>query len=188
MKTIRFSGVPSSHSFQVGHPFPAHARGFFYLHNPLEQASIASSIRFRCTSSDNPSEFSHGKDLVRPNGLVWEYPLTMVLSETSPATCIRDYLLHAQIISDEQVARWQSVVNQSAHIMRDHQGPRVLRRLNQPFPIKFQYRQTYINAVTRDFAGKAVIPYSFVDHRFKLVRQVYTGSQVLNPSCFGFAS
>jgi hypothetical protein len=143
-------------------PFPDHARGFLYLHNPFNQPSIASSIRLRCLPSNNPSEFDQGKDLARPGGLPWELGLPRVL--TVGPSCIRDYLLHAEVMTNEQMTRWRHVVKQSGRTIRHLADPHTLHRLDQPFPINF-HQHYRIRIATKEFVGSMFRRPVFQDYR-----------------------
>jgi hypothetical protein len=162
--SIHFVGMPPplrTHLLFWGryNCFPDHARGFLYLHNPFNQPSIASSIRLRCSHSNDPAAFNQGKDLADPKGMPWDLGLPRIL--TMRTSCIRDYLLHARIITNEQMTHWRHIVEQSGRTSR-HAGDRnIIHRLDQPFRVKFHKRHE-MRVATRDFVG--------LTHRFPVYR------------------
>jgi hypothetical protein len=120
MRTISFGGmshVPAVEGGGViakttqlyfgprGRKFPDHARGFLYLHQDLNEP-LKSSIRLRCTQSTDPATFDQGKDLIRRAGQPWAVPMSTILHSRS--AYIRNYLLHAGILTDQQIIRWKS--------------------------------------------------------------------------------
>jgi hypothetical protein len=88
-----------------GFRFPDHARGFLYLHQQLNEP-MESSIRLRCTQSNDPATFDQGKDLIRYAGQPWNISMSTILHSRS--SYIRDYFLHAGILTNHQIVRWQS--------------------------------------------------------------------------------
>ncbi|KAF8968796.1 hypothetical protein BDZ97DRAFT_1755085 [Flammula alnicola] len=75
-------------------PWPEDAMGFLYYHNPPNRPRIAGELRFRATSSDDPSTFATAKDFCLPSGQVWTRPLFSVA--TQPAT----YPLYQRLLQD----------------------------------------------------------------------------------------
>ena len=143
-------------------PFPAHAQGFFYYHVPAN-SPLASSIRFRCTSSNDPATFSDGQDLLSRNGLPWERSLRSILTTRIPY--LRDQFLKTGLVTEDQVTRIRRIFGQELappHI--------VLHQLDQPFPLKFHHYGLYLSAVIRDKLFRFIVKGIFVDWRLHLIK------------------
>ena len=124
------------------YPFPDHARGFFYYYIAVD-CPLASSIRFRCTSSQDPATFSEGEDLLQPTGLPWQYPLAHIATMRPPY--IRDRLLKAGMVTSDQVSRM--------HHIFERQQPQpsfVLYHINQLFSLKFHHGSLNLSLVIND--------------------------------------
>ncbi|KAJ7767401.1 hypothetical protein DFH07DRAFT_880918, partial [Mycena maculata] len=65
-------------------PFPPHARGFFYFGPRPGLPPLAASIRFRCTPTAHPSSFDDGYDLLRTDGLPWQWLPVQAAMSASP--------------------------------------------------------------------------------------------------------
>jgi hypothetical protein len=146
-------------------PFPNHARGFFYYHVPAN-SPLASSIRFRCTSSNDPATFSDGRDLFRPNGLPWQWSLSYILAMRDPY--FRDQFLKTGMVTEDQVTRMRRIFGQE-------RGSRylVLHHLDQPFPLKFHLNGICLSAIINDQLFRFKIMGTFVDWRLHLKNKVY---------------
>ena len=54
---------------------PPDIKAFPYYFTPPERPRIAGELRLRVASSDDPSSFESGSDLLKPNGQPWSRPL-----------------------------------------------------------------------------------------------------------------
>jgi hypothetical protein len=90
---------------------------------------MASSIRFRCTPSNDPATFNQGKDLLTHLDLPWEYSMPSILCARS--TCIQDYLVHAGLVTEDQITHLK-------HIANGRRLKGVLWRFDLPFLINFE--------------------------------------------------
>ncbi|KAI1781645.1 hypothetical protein LXA43DRAFT_908147 [Ganoderma leucocontextum] len=72
----RLYATPSEWSSGV---FPPGTHGFLYYHVPPNSPPLAGELRFRLTSSRNPSSFGTGSDLLTEQGMPWSYPLWKLL-------------------------------------------------------------------------------------------------------------
>ena len=141
-----------------GAGFPSHARGFLYYHQPLNMPPIAASVRFRCTPSNDPATFNQGSDLLRLNGLPWDISMPTILHIRSSQ--IRDYLLHAKIVTEAQMLQWKSVLN--GKLIHPYLA---LYRLDQPFLVRFHSAGLRLTAIVRDFFGHIYLQHIFRDMR-----------------------
>jgi hypothetical protein len=89
-------------------PFPDNTRGFFYYRPGPEHAPIAGEVRFRITSSADPSSFGAGRDLLLPSvPEPWKVHLLNILRSSSSKLHFRSLLLHQHQLSSELVASAQ---------------------------------------------------------------------------------
>jgi hypothetical protein len=171
---VHFEQKAILHHYPLRSRFPDHTRGFFYYHHQSHMPTLASSIRFRCTSSPDPAEFNHGKDLLTEQGLPWNVSMPYIMRATRPL--LRDYLLHSGFITQEQIAQWQHVLKKN-----DPGRSQVIYRLDQPFMIRFNRMSTILTTFVGDFFGTICLRYHFVDYR-KIAKgpsQPYHGSLTL---------
>ncbi|KAJ7735417.1 hypothetical protein DFH07DRAFT_967230 [Mycena maculata] len=113
--------------------FPAYARGFFYFGPQPGLPSLATSIRFRCTQTSDPSSFAAGFDLRRTDGLPWQILLAKVA--ISPSPVFRDQLIHEGHLTPDSVAEW----HRRLAGCRDLSARYTLFTLRQPFPLHFPH-------------------------------------------------
>jgi hypothetical protein len=90
-------------------PFPDDTHGFSYYRPGPEHAPIAGEVRFRVTSSADPSSFGAGRDLLLPSAPEpWKVHLFNVLKIPSSKSHFRSVLLNQhQLVSGELVASTQ---------------------------------------------------------------------------------
>ena len=162
---FRFRDIPIVHShhsavvfYHANAEFPAGTRGFLHLHKPLDLPLLASSIRFRCTPSNDPASFDQGEDLRDPSGWPWDINMSSILSMKSPQ--IRDYLLHAGIMTESQMSQCRRIL----HGKRMH-SRLALHRFDQPFLVNFGSCIVFLMAVVNDFVGPIFLRKIFCDNR-----------------------
>ncbi|KAF5388291.1 hypothetical protein D9615_000821 [Tricholomella constricta] len=154
-------------------PYPPDAQGFFYF-RPSEYPLDPGEIRFRRTSSRNPSKFKTGKDLLRPEGYPWCIKLPSIASQKSFAP-IRAHLLKEELVSE-------AVMQRSAQVGITRPGPFQIYTLEQPFYINFG---TYPSVIMVSANGKQMtrLMYMFRDNRKRAdgstVGHPYTGSAMV---------
>jgi hypothetical protein len=136
--------------------FPDHARGFFYYYSPVGFSHIASSIRFRCTPSNDPATFNQGKDLLTPLGLPWEYSMPSILC--APSAYIQDYLVHAGLVTEDQITHLK-------HILNGRHMSRIFWRFDLPFSIHFNRSGVAHTVAVRSHCEKMRLHFPFLDCR-----------------------
>jgi hypothetical protein len=175
---ISFAGIPNDHHGRTqltyyvdpnNKRFPDHARGFLYYHQPSNLLPIAASIRFRCTPSNDPATFELGEDLLSPDGLPWQVPIPTILYVKSYQ--MREYLLRAGIVTEDQVLQWKRVLNGKL-IHRHH----ALYRLDQPFIVKFHCWGPRLVAVVGNYRGPVGLDSVFCERWNAQRRYPYRGS------------
>jgi hypothetical protein len=147
---------PNQSQHQSRPRFPDHARGFFYYYSPVGFSQMASSIRFRCTSSNDPATFNQGKDLLTHFGLPWESSMPSILRARS--SYVQDYLVHAGLVTEDQITHLK-------HIVNGRQLDRVLWRFDLPFLINFDRTSISHYAVVGSLCEKIKFPSPSVDKR-----------------------
>jgi hypothetical protein len=111
--------------------FPAGTHGFLYYYQHPSNA-IFGGVRFRITTSPDPSTFESGTDLLRPNAMPWEISLLSAIG-------IREYRVLVPLLQDAvasevlQQCRKTFEAMDSASIFR-HGRARIVHSLGQPFP------------------------------------------------------
>jgi hypothetical protein len=136
--------------------FPDHACGFFYYHSPVGFSHMASSIRFRCTPSNDPATFNQGKDLLTRLGLPWEYSMPSILCARS--TCIQDYLVHAGLVTEDQITHLK-------HILNGRHMTRIFWRFDLPFSIHFNRPSVTHTVAVRSRCETMNLHFPFMDCR-----------------------
>ncbi|KZP06917.1 hypothetical protein FIBSPDRAFT_297373 [Athelia psychrophila] len=86
-------------------PFPPSARGFLYLHAPVEEPKVTWQIRFRVTEHDSPTSFESGSDLLYPNQIPWFIPLVVLKSDRGPLFTLRELLVRDGLDVDRLAER-----------------------------------------------------------------------------------
>ena len=77
--------LPESRILQCfAHDCAADTKAFLYYTTPPGRPRIASELRLRVTSSDDPASFASGSDLLRKNGQVWSRPLFNISKTFTP--------------------------------------------------------------------------------------------------------
>jgi hypothetical protein len=121
-----------AHSYQraVAIPFPPDAQGFLYYTAPSGHPA-GGKVRFRRTSSPDPSSFAKGSDLLLPSGIPWSTPTpAMVAKRYAP---LRACLLHSHDLSPADVEGWSGSPIPAHVTARSH----VISTPEDIFPINF---------------------------------------------------
>jgi hypothetical protein len=114
--------------------FPEGTRGFLYYHSPeASDPPIAGEIRFRLTPGNDPAYFTHGSDLLCPNGLPWViHLLAMTGSQTKLFyQPIRKLLIDDGLVAPALLEKWDT---NEHHLFR---CSRIIHSFGQLFAINF---------------------------------------------------
>jgi hypothetical protein len=120
--------------------FPEGTRGFLYYHPPeASDPPITGQIRFRLTPGNDPAYFTHGSDLLRPNGLPWAiHLLAMAGSQTKLFyQPIRKLLIDDGLVAPALLEKWDT---NELHLIR---SSRIIHSFGQLFTINFD--MTFFN-------------------------------------------
>jgi hypothetical protein len=143
--------------FQVSYdkrmPFPAGVRGFFYyFHPPHGILWRYGAIRFRITTSNDPSTFATGTDLLRPNTLPWQIPLIRIVG-TKSCIGMRRLLVDDGSITEELMRQYwypDSTYTRIKGVVRN----RIIHSFGQLFDVDFRREETPIYVVTNGSCQK----------------------------------
>ncbi|KAJ7266856.1 hypothetical protein C8J57DRAFT_1068829 [Mycena rebaudengoi] len=113
-------------------PFPPHSRGFLYYHSDPTLSPLAGSVRLRTTTSDAPSSFPQGQDLLSPTGMSWQISLPQIATREKYSP-LRRQLLNDRLVTPDQLSRCHTLF---ANRIRVH-AELILFGLSQPFPVNF---------------------------------------------------
>lgn len=151
-------------------PFPKGTHGFFYYYRPTAAAPVSGHMRFRITSTSNPTSWASGTDLCVPNGLLWKKPLLEIIGNHPKLTALRTLLLADALILPELVKRCTRISE-----WRRTLGPNIIiYELGQAFWTAFsafdrgqfvvigreEQRYVKIESFFRDLRSRPVNPYS----------------------------
>jgi hypothetical protein len=111
--------------------FPEGTRGFLYYHSSGPPA--AGQIRFRLTPGNDPAYFTHGSDLLCPNGLPWAIHLLAMAGSQKKLLYqpIRKLLIDDGLVAPALLEKWDT---NELHLIR---SSRIIHSFGQPFAIKF---------------------------------------------------
>jgi hypothetical protein len=124
--------------------FPDNAKGFFYYNIPPPPfPPIMADLRFRITSSSDPSSFNDGSDLLNGLGLVpWSLPI-LRLAQMEKYRDICEQLVAEGLISRELLERCHLILKNSL-TSRGFCPHHFLYHLNQPILLTFNHRCSYL--------------------------------------------
>ncbi|KAJ7612753.1 hypothetical protein FB45DRAFT_303259 [Roridomyces roridus] len=135
-------------------PFPEEARGFFYCAPRPGLPDLASSVRFRCTTSSSPSSFAVGYDLLLPNGLPWQ----LLVGQAAIAyPTLRAALLKEQFLTPKSLAEWHERLGKTEGQMMP---ALMMFGLRQQFQVNFS-SGVYLHVVPPDTAPQRVAAVQF---------------------------
>ncbi|KAJ7611725.1 hypothetical protein FB45DRAFT_315200 [Roridomyces roridus] len=113
------------------YPFPPDTRGFFYFAPQPGLGPLASSFRFRCTPTADPTSWDEGHDLLRSNGLPWQTLVAQTAVSKSPF--LRNQLLHEKYLTLKSLTEWHKRLEGRQWLPSSY----VLFGLRQLFPVDF---------------------------------------------------
>ena len=144
--------------------FPDRTRGFFYYHNPLRNIPTAGEVRFRITTSNDPSTFVTGTDLLGPMSLPWRIPL-LAITNAERYKGLRQLLLEDNLVAAEVFQQCVRILD--APTMLTHRS-RLISSFGQLFHLEFGSIHLALFVVTNNSCQKIFIRKHFSRHRFFL--------------------
>lgn len=91
--------------------FPTKTSGFLY-YRPHDFSDFGGQVRFRLTSTTNPTTFEFGTDLLLPNGMPWTISLFRIAC-IGRWSSIKDLLLADHLTSQDLTTKCQSIIAES---------------------------------------------------------------------------
>lgn len=155
-------------------PFPPDARGFLYYHTPPDLPPMAGELRFRMTTSDDPSSFLAGSDMLGVHGNPWNIRIARI-SATETMTPVRRLLLQEGLIDDHAL---ESVKTIAGAIKRFHNDDGILYALKQPFTVKYESRDIRLVSAGPEHCIKFAIQGIGREMRGGVIRRPYSGMYV----------
>lgn len=121
--------------------FPTGLNGFLYYWSPPSRITpLAGEVRFRKTSSADPSSFTKGMDYRLPMGVLWRIPLFTIAS-TEAYEPLQNVLLSERLVSPGTLARARTL-GEEYKLQRNMS--RVVHSFYQPFVVDLcQHRHTF---------------------------------------------
>ncbi|KAJ7278235.1 hypothetical protein C8J57DRAFT_1713148 [Mycena rebaudengoi] len=113
--------------------FPPHSHGFLYYHSDPKASPMAGSVRLRATTSNTPSSFPQGHDLLLPSGMPWQIILPQIAARRT-YTRLRDQLLLEGMATEELLSRCRTVFATRDRIIPEA----TVFSLHHPFMVYFQ--------------------------------------------------
>jgi hypothetical protein len=133
--------------------FPDSTRGFLYYHNLLRNIPTSGEVRFRITTSNDPSSFASGTDLLGLTGLPWRIRLIDI------ATAKRYNGLRQLLLEDDLVAA--EVIQQCVRMLKaptkTAQRSRLIFSFGQLFHLELGSLHLTVFMVTNDSCRKIII-------------------------------
>lgn len=171
---MQYTSAPNDYTRNPGSlPFPDNARGFFYF-NPMSHLSPqAGELRLRCTSSQDPSSFATGFDLMdHTTGLPWSIPLLIMAKASDKYFGIMSRLIEDGLVTNSLFEDCRALTKNASISGRST----LVHSLDQLFPVSFNKGIIGIWAVGNGKMGYTRFVYPFVDLRKGYARPaVYSG-------------
>jgi hypothetical protein len=142
-------------------PFPNRTQGFFYYHNPLRNIPTTGELRFRTTTSNDPSTFASGTDLLSPKSLPWRIPL-QVIAKVKYLSGLRQFLLEDDHVTAEVMQQCAQSYDDAA--IKPHQKSRFIHSFGQVFNLEFSSCRLSLFVVTSDSCRKLQISKLLLRH------------------------
>ncbi|KAJ7278239.1 hypothetical protein C8J57DRAFT_1126142 [Mycena rebaudengoi] len=114
-------------------PSPPHSHGFLYYYSDSKASPLAGSVRLRATTSNAPSSFPQGHDLLLPSGMPWQISLPQIATRRT-YTHLRDQLLLEGMATEELLSRCRTVFATRDRIIPEA----TVFSLHHPFLVDFQ--------------------------------------------------
>jgi hypothetical protein len=135
-----------------------------------ERPRIAGELRLRITSSDDPSSFESGSDLLRTDRLPWSRPLYVLSKYYLP---LYEKLREERLVPDDL----DRVLLTLPPRRRNH-GRDQIHTLNDTFMVDFSHQIIKSFVITERGVESLINRNLFFDHRTMFMRPPYTGARL----------
>jgi hypothetical protein len=143
--------------------FPDRTQGFFYYHNPLRNIQTSGEVRFRITTSNDPSTFASGTDLLGLTSQPWRLPL-MDIATAKQYNGLRQLLLEDDLVAAEVIQQCVRICDDWNVPDNSSQRRRFIHSFGQLFYVEFGSHGLTLFVVTNDSCPKVYIKRLFIDH------------------------
>jgi hypothetical protein len=154
-------------------PYPPLTKAFLYYSTPPERPRIAGELRLRVASSNHPSSFESGYDLLKPNGQPWSLPL-WVFSNRS-YEILYEKLREERLVSDDLDASLSTFPSKT---FRYQQG-QLLYTLNDTFMVDFSKSEKTFSVITEQ--GMEILLLKRIFSEIRSVIRPYRGAYTNHP-------
>jgi hypothetical protein len=148
-------------------PYPPDTKSFLYYYTPPDKPRIAAELRFRVTSTGEPTSFESGSDLLLPNGQPWSRPLCVLSRRYKP---LYEKLREDRLVPDDLDA----ILITSEYPCYNQSQP--FYTLNDTFIVDFSCTSHYLFVITEQGMRKLRFDVPFRDYRGGLKKLPYTGA------------
>lgn len=151
---------------QIYLPYPPDTKAFLYYFTPPENPPIAGELRLRVTSSDDPTSFESGSDLLKRNGHTWSRPLFFI---SKCYISLYEKLREELLVPDKLDAALSTIPHKSLIYRRSH----ILYTLNDTFIVNFGIRDRFLTIITEQ--GLATLRFNGAFHETTAKYMPYRG-------------
>ena len=150
-------------------PYPPNTKAFLYYSIVPAKPRIAGELRLRVTSSDDPTSFESGSDLLLANGRAWARPLYTLSKLCLP---LYEKLREDRLISDDL----ESVLSNLPSKKQNFRRRNYFYTLNDTFIFNFSHGGFVFFVITEQGVERLVLQKPFTDHRITSEGKPYTGA------------
>ena len=151
-------------------PYPSDTKAFLYYTTPPGRPRIGGELRLRVTSSDDPTSFTNGSDLLRKYGQPWSRPLYIISRSYTP---LYEKLREERLVSDELDAILSAFPSKSKLAYSRSQ---LLYTLNDTIIIDFSNAGQRFFVITEQGVERLACRGHFFDNRDSRRGTPYTGT------------
>ncbi|KAK0236756.1 hypothetical protein EDD85DRAFT_834821 [Armillaria nabsnona] len=134
--------------------FPDKTMGFLYYWTHSDLPATAGQIRFRLTSTNDPSLFESGSDLHKPDGTPWAIPLARLLRVHDSGSGYVQTLLNDGLVSKDLIRSKYFYLYEK---LRLHANSVLIESFDDVFPLSFPRSTLSISAASSDGAAQVLL-------------------------------
>ena len=157
--------------------YPPETKAFLYYFSPPGKPRIAGELRLRIASSDDPSSFESGSDLMKINGQAWSRPLFTVSRVFFP---LYEKLREELLVPDEL----DTVLSTLPHGSLRYRRGRPLYTLNDTFIVNFNNVKQRLTVITEQGTMRLRLEGLFSEVSASYLHIPYTGEYHLSTSLY----
>ena len=153
-------------------PYPPNTKAFLYYSVAPEKPRISGELRLRVTSSEDPTSFESGSDLLLANGRAWARPLYTLSKCYLP---LYEKLREDRLISDDL----DTVLSNLPSKLQLFRRRNYFYTLNDTFVFDFSHDALIFFVITEQGVERLMLKQPFTDRRKTsegIVGRPYTGA------------